>query len=454
MTQPIRLESFGVRGGSGPWKTVVGSALLATLACILFQQMERDGGLTQPGAALDGAWILFSGAMVSVVLAVLLDWKLCLRGLILLPVVLLAALAVFALVSGTWSISPELEADRYGLLIFSYAAICLSAAVLSSRFGPMPLIVLVVGASVAVGAVGLWAFALERLPLATVAEGVLVPAGPFRYKNALALTSAAALLPLLRGISIEWRSLAEVTVFVLSSIGLAVCSLTVALSDSEFNLILAVLILAAALIWPASLISRSRQQAIGAVVVVVLVGIAGNLLYRKVLPAGVPEDSTRMVVMIALIASTPFVAWISGRLFRELPDRFLRFLPALAVGMGLLGAMFLIAGGAYSGTGGDLTQSRQAYYEITVETAKLNPIKGTGPGSYSDATVGLQAVKLFTTTRFAHSIPGEMWVELGIGGLIISILLYFAAVRASWRAFRIPFAALLVPLALGFQLNA
>jgi hypothetical protein len=46
-----------------------------------------------------------------------------------------------------------------------------------------------------------------------------------------------------------------------------------------------------------------------------------------------------------------------------------------------------------------------------------------------------------------------MWVELGIGGLLISVLLYLAAIRASWRAFRVPFAALLIPLVIGFLWN-
>lgn len=431
---------------------VLGSGLLAALAFSVFQQLTRDGGLTQPGDPLDGSWLLVQGALVSLVLAALLDWRICIRGLVALPVILLIALAALTLASGAWSVVPELEAERYGLPVFGYAALCLSAAVLTSRFGPVPLVTLIVVVSVAAGAFGLWAFALEKVPYVTSPEGVLAPAGPFRYKNALALIAAVALLPLLRGISLSSYSRPQIAIFCLSSFGLAVCSLVVALSDSEFNVILAVLIVAAALIWPTSLISRTRQQAIGAVLTVLLLGAAGNLVFRDVLPADSPESSIRMVVMVSLIAVTPLVAWLAGLLSARIPDNFARLVPAVAIGVGLLGAGFLIVGGAYLGTG-DLTQSRLTYYEITLETARENPVEGTGPGSYAGATAGLQASKLFTSTRFAHSIPGEMWVELGIAGLVISILLYLAAVRASWRAIRVPFAALLVPLVLGFLGN-
>ena len=449
----MTLKSLGIKEGNSVWSMLLGSGLLAMLAFTVAQQLTRDGGLTQAGNPLDGAWMLVQCAAVSAGLAALLDWRLFLKSLVSLPVILLLALAALTLASGSWSIVLEAEAQRYGLLIFGYATVCLSAAVLASRFGPVPLIVLLVGISVASAAYGLWGFALERVPYAVESGGVLTPAGPFRYRNALALTSAVALLPLIRGISIQGRSLPEVVVFLLSSICLGVCSLAVALSDSEFNLIFAILVLAAALIWPAALLSRSRQQAIGAVVTVLLLGVAGNLLFRNFLPAGVPEDSTRLVVMVALVVVTPLIAWLSGLLAGWIPDRLARLVPAIALGAGLLGVVFLIAGGAYLGSGGDLTQSRLTYYEVSVEAAKQNPLKGTGSGSYASATIGFQAAKLSTTTRFAHSIPAEMWVELGIGGLLISVLLYLAAIRASWRAFRVPFAALLIPLVIGFLWN-
>lgn len=440
-----------MKEGNGPWRILLGVALLVIFALLIFQQLTRDGGLTQPGVALDGARLLFQGAVVSLLLAALLDWRFFLRSLVSLPVILLAALAALTLASASWSTFLDIEAERYGLLIFGYAAICLSGAVLSARFGAFPLVLLVVVASTATAGFGLWAFAAERIPYA-VDVGALVPAGPYRYKNALALTSAAALLPLIRGISLGGRSLIEIAVFVLSALALGICAVAVALSDSEFALAFAALILAAVLIWPASLTNQTRQQSIGAVVATAVVAVAGYVLFRSVVEAGPDERTTRMLVMVALVAATPLVAWGLGYAAGRLPDRFVRFTPAIAIGAGLLGICLLLVVGA-SSVGGDVTQARLDYYEVTIEAAMENPVKGTGSGSYSDATVGLQAAKLWTTTRFAHSIPGEMWVELGLGGLVIALLLYAAAARASWRAFRIPFAVLLAPMVIGFLLN-
>jgi hypothetical protein len=46
-----------------------------------------------------------------------------------------------------------------------------------------------------------------------------------------------------------------------------------------------------------------------------------------------------------------------------------------------------------------------------------------------------------------------MWVELGIGGLLLSLLLYLGAFLLSWRVRALSGGALLIPLVLGFLLS-
>jgi hypothetical protein len=106
----MTLKSLGIKEGNSVWSMLLGSGLLATLAFTVAQQLTRDGGLTQPGNPLDGAWMLVQCAAVSAGLAALLDWRLFLKSLVSLPVILLLALAALTLASGSWSI--VLEARR------------------------------------------------------------------------------------------------------------------------------------------------------------------------------------------------------------------------------------------------------------------------------------------------------------------------------------------------------
>lgn len=446
-------DRFGTREAGSRRTLIVGVALFSVISVAVFWQLFRDGGLTQPGQSLEGAHILAGCAAVSVLLAALLDWKVLLRTAIALPVVLLVGLAILSLLSGSWSITSELEADRYGFLIGSYAALCASAAVLASRFGPVPLLVLISALAIVSGAMGLWAFAELRLPMASRAEEFeIFPAGPFLYKNALSLTAAAALLPLLKRSVFDRREWPEVTVTVLSGLGLGIVTLVLALGGSDFSVVLSALLIACALIWPERIVGLSRQQVIGVAGTMVFIGVIGFLLFREVLTDQSGSGETRLSLIVLLVLATPAVAWLFGLGAPRIRDRVaaLSLIGVLVASVAFTGVV--LTSGQYGG-GGDLTQTRRTYYDITIETAKLKPVKGTGAGSFQQASGATQVQRLSVQTRFAHTIPGEMWVELGLAGLVLSLLLYFAAFRASWRAFRISGAPLLIPLAVGFLLN-
>ena len=431
------------------WQQLLSGGVVLAIGYAVFVLLFRDGGLAQPGEGAEASWPILAPAIVAVFLAAVIDPRLTLRALLALPVLALIGLAVLAFASGSWTVVLPVEATRTGMAILAYALIAIAAAVSATRISTLPLAVLLVAVAVVAGAMGLWGFANYIEPLAVINQGQLTPAGPFRYRNTLALLAASSLIPLVRWAAWDSKDPAALLLSAVAGLGLGVSIAVVATSGSDFAWLMAFVLIAIAVLFPERTLGMPRQRALGMVAASFVVAFASWLMFRKVLAGPPPGDvETRSFVMVCLVLVTPVLTWASSLGAARISDRVATRLVQASAALAILTAAALFLVGPLAP--GDITQSRQAYYEATINTAVEEPIKGFGAGSYSQASIGEQLGLLGTQTRFAHSIPGEMWVELGIGGLLLSLLLYAGSFLLSWRTRLLSGGTLLIPLVAGF----
>lgn len=446
-SKPI-LERFGVEAPSvQPWQQVVAGLVVLLIAYAVFTQLFRDGGLAMPGEGAEASWPILGPAIAAAVLAAIIDPRFALRALVTIPVLALVGLAILTFVSGNWTTVLPVEATRLGMALVAYVLVALAAAVVATRLTVLPIAALLVAVAVVAGAMGLWGFANFEEPLATLNQGELTPAGPFRYRNTLALLAAASLIPLARWA--VWDSLEppRVLTSVVAGLGLGVSVTVVSTSGSDFAWLMSFVLVAVAVLFPGGTLGVRRQTALGIVAAAFVVAFVGWLMFRKILGEMPGEESGRTLTMIGLVVVMPLLAWASELGATKIGDRAATRLVQVAAILAVVGVIAFVIGPFAPG---DVTQSRQAYYEATIETAKEEPIKGFGAGSYAQASLSAQLESLYSQTRFAHTIPGEMWVELGIGGLLLSLLLYVGSLLLSWRTRLISGGALLIPLVAGF----
>ena len=449
--EPI-LARLGVEVPAAPlWQQGLAGVVVLLIAYAVFTQLFRDGGLALPGEGAEASWPILGPAIAAVILAVIIDLRLTLRALLAIPVIALIGLAILTFASGSWTTVLPAEATRLGMALAAYVLIAVAAAVAATRLTVLPLAGLLVAVAVVAGAMGLWGFAnLETSSLAVINQGELTPAGPFRYRNTLALLAAATLIPLARWA--VWDSLEppRALLSIVAGLGLGVSVTVVATSGSDFAWLMSFVLVAVAVLFPGGALGVRRQVALGIAAASFVVAFAGWLMFREVLGQTAGDQSGRKVVMVGLVVAMPLVAWAFGLGARRISDRVATRLVQAAAALAVVGAIAFVVGPFAPG---DVTQSRQAYYEATIGTAKEEPIKGFGAGSYGQASIGEQLTLLSSQTRFAHSIPGEMWVELGIGVLLLSLLLYVGAFLLSWRVRALSGGALLIPLVVGFLLS-
>jgi O-antigen ligase len=93
--------------------------------------------------------------------------------------------------------------------------------------------------------------------------------------------------------------------------------------------------------------------------------------------------------------------------------------------------------------GGGFGHGRISYWTAAFDAWKQRPWLGSGAGTFFAASASFQAIN--DGTIFAHNLPLELAVELGIPGLLASLLLYGIAARTVVRAIKAPGSWLLVP---------
>jgi O-antigen ligase len=89
-----------------------------------------------------------------------------------------------------------------------------------------------------------------------------------------------------------------------------------------------------------------------------------------------------------------------------------------------------------------ISHGRTTTWSAGVEAAQARPVAGVGADAFYAGSRRHQGPR---AVRFAHNLPLELLVELGVLGLVLVVGLYVAAGRVMWSARHAPEAWLLGP---------
>lgn len=384
-------------------------------------------------------------------------------------VVTIAALALVSAASAAWTIVGPLLAIRWALVVGGYAALVIAGAVLARERCGAHTIATVVGALAALEAIAglVWGARFEE-PYALRIGGSWRPAGTFEYPPALALLQVSALPVLLLAML---RGRMRLAVPAAGAAGAA--GAVLALSSSRAQVALAVLVLAVAIAWP----TRTTQSARGLVAagagLILATGAAAYAVAGGYVPPHVSGgDEGRLLGLGATIFLASALWWLVRRLaVRPTAPPLRRLLRSvrlavrlpkavvLAVGfvlvMGTIAAFVLVASSAPGGAPGvepasGIAHGRTDLWSAAAETALERPVSGAGAEAFLAASAEHQGR---SPTRYAHDLPLDLAVELGLVGLVLCLSLYAATTAAVWRARLSPAAWLLGPAVIAFLLT-
>jgi hypothetical protein len=349
------------------------------------------------------------------------------------PIVLaLAGLALISGLSAAWTVGTPSEAIRDGAAILALAAVVVASSTL--RPARVHAAVLLI-AALAVAVVGLVAAVASSDPLALNICGTWRPAGPFQYPPTLGLVCAGA-LPVALALAGDRRR----AVAVPGGSAAWLLGTAVALTANRTAVGLAGAALVAA-VWLAP-----RRHELGLLAVAVIAGAVGSAVvvgtHLGDAGAGRLVVAAAFVLVPCLVAARPPRAALSRKLSVALV--------ALAA-FGAVSASVLADSG--SGCQGDASHGRIGIWRAAAATAGNRPLQGFGSGTFLEASREHQLERRPRPTRFAHNLPLEAWVELGLAGLALVFALYAAIGRELVRAARRNRDAyLLVPFAAAFPL--
>ena len=384
-------------------------------------------------------------------------------------VVTLAALALISAASAAWTVAGPQLAIRWALVDGGYAALVIAGAVMARHRRGAVTIATAVAAIAALEAIAglVWGARLEE-PYALRIGGSWRPAGTFEYPPALALLQVSALPVLLVAMVRDRTRLAVPAAGAAGAAGAVL-----ALSSSRAQVALAVLVLAAAIVWP----TRTTQSARGLVAAAAgLILAAGAAAYAVaggyVPPHASGGDEGRLLGLGATIFLASALWWLVRRLaarptaspLRRLlrpsrlavrPPKAVVWAVGVVLVMGTIAAFALIASSAPGGArgvepAGGIGHGRMHIWSAAAETALERPVAGAGAEAFLAASAEHQGR---SRTRYAHNLPLDLAVELGLVGLLLCLALYAAAAAALWRARLSPAAWLLGPAVIAFLLT-
>jgi len=359
-----------------------------------------------------------------------------------MPIRCLAALAGLTVVSASWSLVEPEESFRWGLVICGYLAMSLTGGVLCARLGARWVAAILLAAAVVSGLFGLGAVALRTPPEADWLDGAWRPGGPLEYPNTLALLQVCALIPLAHFALSRHRVVAAS-----AAVGLGVASAVLSLAGSPAALGLAIAAMFAAVAAPRAVLGATRSDALA-----ICLGIALAALAAYLIAGGSTQRSAtggelgRLLALGAVVVATPLAIALARRLAVKLlaPTRWRRpALVALALALGVWVAASL---------GGGSLHGRDDLARAGIETSLDRPLLGAGAGGFGIASIPHQTTST-TRTVFAHNLPIEVWAELGILGLALTLALYAGSallVRATVGARD---AALVAPCVVAFLIS-
>ncbi len=363
-------------------------------------------------------------------------------------IVVLMAIAGLEAASAAWTIEAPAPALRAGAVVAGYAALALAA-------GVAVLPATRVAAATALS--GLVAVALFSPSLAERIEGGWRPEGPFGYPPTLALIQLCALPVLLTAMA-----RARALVAALAAVGAALAAGVLVLAVNRLSFGLAVLVIGIALVDPERTVGARSAVVASAAAMMAGAGLAFHEILGGWTSRHADARAGRIVALLALLVVAAG-AWTFLR--RTLSKTVLlgrgRISPrrAIAAGVVILGLSVvagLLSTGALSASRFDTQQSfthgRTWMWSASYRTFLERPLQGSGAGSFLPATLERQPGH-GRLTRFAHDLPLELAVEVGILGLLLGIALYAAAGRALWRARGSPALWLLGPAVAAFLVS-
>ena len=379
--------------------------------------------------------------------------------------IVLMVLSALGALSAAWTLGIVEEALEWGLVTAGFAAVAFATAVLiESERGPALAAGLVAVVAVAMGVIGLLAAATTDEPLAHRAAGLWRPASTFQYSPALALLMVSALPPLIAALCRSGRRWQQL----LAGAGGAIAGATLALAASRTQLALALIVCAAAVVWPQRLVRAPRGTVAAAAALIAAAGLGAYAVvggYVPVTPA--PDDAERLLTLGAVLAAAA-AAWLLIRagLRSGLPAVALAAVLLAAAAAGALAkpAPRLVSSGIVSAEARPkpppvgprerldpirdrLLHGRLRIWGEAIDTFADRALYGGGADSYFFASEDHQNTR---SVFFAHSLPLELAAELGIAGFLLALGLYATAAQALWRARTGPAAWLLGPAAAAF----
>lgn len=407
----------------------VGTALVLTLSIVTLDR----GGFTAGSQRL-----LLIMCSIAIAAACALEPDRLARGLASPVVWSLLALGGVTILSATWTIGSGAAAVRWGLVIVGYASLVVVGQLVAERFGVWPVAACLAVIAATEALLGLGAAVAHDSPQALYLNGSWRPAGTFEYPPALGLLQVCAL-------PVGWRATASpVPAFrALGALSIALAGIVLGAIDSRMDLALAAVTLLALGLWADT--TRSGRRRVAAAVGALAAGIVvGALLIGRRAGPGAAHDAAITalglgVACVAIVAAWPALVRLAGRLN-------VRRAVVGAAGVAVAAAaIWLLAGYASTLTtfGGGVSHGRISYWKAAFDAWERRPILGFGAQTYFRAAAAFQAAN--DPTVFAHDLPLEVAVELGIPGLVAALSLYATTARLLWRSAQAPDAWLLAP---------
>jgi O-Antigen ligase len=344
----------------------------------------------------------------------------------------LAGVALVSALSAGWTIGEPSQAIRDAAAVLGIAALIVAAATLRPVWVHAAVLLVV---AVGVAIVGIAAAVSSSEPLALEICGSWRPAGPFEYPPTLGLVCAGA-LPV--ALALGARARRELAVGGAAAAWLL--AVAVALTANRTAVGLAGCALVAA-VWLAPV-----RVHLGRLALAVIAAAAGTafVVGTDLGDAG----AGRLLLALAFVLLPCFVA---ARVHVRSEQRG-RWVALVAVAAIAVTAASVVAD---RGTGcqGDASHGRIGIWKAGVATAAERPLQGYGSGTFLAASREEQLERRPRPTRFAHNLPLEAWVELGIAGLALIVAWYLSVAVLVVRAARIRGGAyVLVPLVAIFPL--
>jgi O-antigen ligase len=346
-------------------------------------------------------------------------------------VLLLVAISAFGALSAAWSIVLAWETLRWAAVAGGYAAVAIAAGVeVSVSRSPRFLAVAFAALATGVGVIGAYGAATFTEPFADRIDGIWRAGGTLEYPPALGLLEVSALPVLLVGMTREWRT----AVGVAAAAAAAVAGASIGLTASRTQTFFASCVLGAAIVWPQRTVRASRSLVAAACALIVGAAAAANVVCDGQASARTTAATGRVAGLlgIVLLAAAAWAAVTRRSASRRTnPDpRRTKMMAAIAV---LLIAVAALAAFTSSGDrpSTDFTHGRIEQWDAATRAAAHRPLAGSGADSFFAASKHHQGS---APTRFAHNLPLELLVELGLIGLVLALALYAAAAQAAWAA--------------------